>query len=63
MGNNLENEFLRTRLEAKAAYKAWRSSIGKTALVREAELNVAYCEAWKAHQKANMDQFLKECEE
>ena len=58
----LEFEFWRTRLEAKAACTAWQASIGKTALVREGELLSAYHKAWEAHMVANIAQFVAECE-
>jgi len=58
----LHDKFWQTRLEAKAAYKAWQASIGKTALVREGELLNEYHKAWEAHMVANFAQFVEECE-
>lgn len=54
---NLQDNFWRTRVEAKAAYKAWQVTPDDSRLMN------AYAKAWEAHQKANMEQFLDECEE
>ena len=54
---NLQNNFWRTRVEAKALYKAWQVTPDDSRLMN------TYAKAWEAHQKANMEQFLDECEE
>jgi hypothetical protein len=51
---DLEHEFWRTRLEAKAAYKALLVTPDDPKLMK------AYSKAWEEHQKANRDQFLWE---
>lgn len=51
----LQDEFWRTRVEAKDAYKAWQ------VMPDDSRLMKAYADAWALHQAANMMQFLAEC--
>lgn len=53
----LQDEFWRTRLAAKSAYKAWKLK------PEDAKVMKTYSDAWAAHQTANMAQFFNECEE
>lgn len=53
----LNDIFWFTRLEAKAAYKALQVTPDDPMLMER------YAKAWQEHQKANMIQFLTECEE
>lgn len=60
---SVTEEFHRTRLEAKAAYKKWKEV--ENTFYRDG-LNFyhnAYVQAWQAHQEASMAQFLAECGE
>jgi len=50
------DEFWRTRLEAKVALKRLK------AMPNDPKLMQAYANAWAEHQKANMAQFMEECD-
>jgi len=56
ISRSLENEFWRTRAEAKALYKQWQITPD------DGRLMEAYSKAWEAHQKASVLLFLNECE-
>jgi len=59
----LQDEFWRTRVEAKAAYKAWQDAVKIGNHTDEPKLHHLYVRAWQLHQEVNMAQFLAECEE
>lgn len=52
----LQDNFWKTRVEAKAAYIKWQVTPDDSKLMQ------SYSRAWQEHQQANMLQFLSECE-